>query len=343
LQFGIHPLFISQLHLLSPLLVLAVGLLLSVLLASLVGVLSISRTRKVQIIAEQAKLAAIVESSVDGIIGKDLDGKVSSWNKGAEKLLGFSAQEAIGQRIAELVVPAGFEVEEEEILASIKDGRSVTSFNTQRQHKNGQLIPVSITVSPIRNSAGQVVGASKTVRDISEQVAAETKIHELNSSLEAQVVQRTSELRQLNLLLGNVLRSASEVAIIATDREGVIRVFNTGAERMLGYAAAELIDKSTPTSFHLNDEMAARSRELSAEYGQPVEGFRVFVHKAERDGAETREWTYVRKNGSRVPVSLAVTAMRDEHETINGYLTIAVDLTARKASEYLVFLILNYT
>ena len=336
LQFGINPLFISQLNLLSPILVLTLGLLLSVLLASLVGVLSISRIRQLQIIAEQAKLAAIVESSIDGIIGKDLEGRVSSWNKGAEKLLGFSAQEAIGQRIAELMVPAGFEAEEEAILASIKDGRHVASFNTQRQHKNGQLIHVSITVSPIRNSAGQVVGASKTVRDISEQVAAATKIHELNSSLEAQVVQRTSELRQLNLLLGNVLRSASEVAIIATDREGVIRVFNTGAERMLGYAAAELIDKKTPASFHLNDEVAARSRELSAEYGQLVEGFRVFVHKAERDGAETREWTYVRKNGSLVPVSLAVTAMRDEHEAINGYLTIAVDLTARKASEYAV-------
>jgi PAS domain S-box-containing protein len=75
---------------------------------------------------------------------------------------------------------------------------------------------------------------------------------------------------------------------------------------------------------------------LSAESGQLVEGFRVFVHKAERDGAETREWTYVRKNGSLVPVSLAVTAMRDEHDAINGYLTIAVDLTARKASEYAV-------
>lgn len=332
-QFGVSPLFISQLRQPSPLLVMSLGLLLSTLLAALAGVLSVSRTREQQIIAEQAKLAAIVESSADGIIGKALDGTVISWNKGAEKLFGFSAQEALGTRVIELIIPPGLRAEEEEVLALINNGIFVPSFNTQRQHKSGTLISVSVTVSPILNSSAQVVGASVTVRDISEQVAAEAKIYELNSSLEAQVVQRTSELRQLNLLLGNVLRSASEVAIIATDRDGVIRLFNTGSERMLGYAAADLIDRCTPAGFHLSEEVAARSRELSTEYGQLIEGFRVFVHKAELEGAETREWTYVRKNGSHVPVSLAVTAMRDEHGEFNGYLGIAVDLTARKAAE----------
>ncbi|WP_339522526.1 PAS domain-containing hybrid sensor histidine kinase/response regulator [Pseudomonas sp. EA_35y_Pfl2_R111] len=333
LQFGVHPLFISQLRQLSPLLVLSLGLIGSVLLAALVGVLSVSRARQLQFIAEQAKLAAIVASSVDGIIGKNLDGTVTSWNGGAERLFGFSAQEALGRRLSELIVPESLKSEEAEILACIEAGKSVPSFNTQRQDKNGTLIPVSVTVSPIRDSAGQVIGASKTVRDNSEQIAAEAKIHELNSSLEAQVVQRTSELNQLNVLLGNVMRSASEVAIIATDREGIIRLFNTGAERILGYTAAELIDKSSPAIFHLNQEVEARSRELTAQYGQTIEGFRVFVHTAELEGAETREWTYVRKNGTYLPVSLAVTAMRDEHGEITGYLGIAVDLTARKASE----------
>jgi PAS domain S-box-containing protein len=332
-QFGVHPLFITQLHQLSPLLVLAAGLLLSVLVAALIGVLNVSRTRQLQFIAAQAKLAAIVECSVDGIIGKDLDGTVTSWNKGAEQLFGFSAHEAVGRRLAELVVPLDLQAEETEILDNVKEGRSVPSFSTRRQHKNGELIAVSVTVSPIRDATGLVVGASKTVRDISAQVAADAQIHELNSSLETQVVQRTVELRQLNVLLGNVLRSASEVAIIATDRDGVIRLFNTGAERMLGYAAADLIAQSTPARFHLEEEVAARSRELSAEYGLPVEGFRALVYKAELKGAETREWTYVHQQGWRFPVSLAVTAMRDEHGEINGYLGIAVDLTARKAAE----------
>lgn len=284
LQFGVHPLFISQLRQLSPLLVLSLGLIGSVLFATLVGVLSVSRTRQLKFIAEQAKLAAIVASSADGIIGKTLDGTVTSWNKGAERLFGFSAQEAIGRRLTELVVPEALKHEETEILSTVKAGSHVPSFNTLRQDKYGKLIPVSVAVSPIRNSAGAVVGASKTVRDNTEQVAAEAKIHELNSSLEAQVVQPTAELRESNLLLSNVLRSASEVAIIATDREGIIRLFNAGAERMLGYTAAELIDKSSPASFHLEHEVAARSLELTTQYGLTIEGFQVFVYKAGRGG-----------------------------------------------------------
>ena len=332
-QFGVHPLFISQLRQFSPLLALSLGFIVSVLLAALVGVLSISHTRQQQVIAEQGKLAAIVASSADGIIGKNLDGTVTSWNKGAERLFGFSAQEAIGRRLTELVIPEALKDEETEILSTVKAGEYVPSFNTLRQDKYGKLIHVSVAVSPIRNSTGQVVGASKTVRDNTKQVAAEAKIHELNNSLEAQVVQRTAELRESNLLLSNVLRSASEVAIIATDREGIIRLFNAGAEFMLGYKAQELIDKSSSASFHLGKEVAARSLELTAQYGQVIEGFRVFVHKAELEGAETREWTYVRKDGSHLPVSLAVTAIRDEDGDINGYLGMAVDLTAAKDSE----------
>lgn len=332
-QLRIHPLFVRKLRQLSPLLVLSLGLVGTVLLSALVGVLSVSRIRQQQVIAEQGKLAAIVASSADGIIGKNLDDTVTSWNQGAERLFGFSAQEAIGRRLSELVVPEALKDEEAEILATVKTGVHVSSFNTLRQDKNGKLIPVSVAVSPIRNSAGEVVGASKTVRDNTKQVAAEAKIHELNSSLEAQVIQRTAELRESNLLLSNVLRSASEIAIIATNREGIIHLFNAGAERMLGYTAAELIDKSTPASFHLEHEVAARSLELTTQYGLTIEGFQVFVYKAELEGAETREWTYVRKDGSHLPVSLAVTAIRDEDGEINGYLGMAVDLTAAKDSE----------
>jgi PAS domain S-box-containing protein len=332
-QLRIHPVFVRKLRQLSPLLVLSLGLVGTVLLSALVGVLSVSRIRQQQVIAEQGKLAAIVASSADGIIGKNLDDTVTSWNQGAERLFGFSAQEAIGRRLSELVVPEALKDEEAEILATVKTGVHVSSFNTLRQDKNGKLIPVSVAVSPIRNSAGEVVGASKTVRDNTKQVAAEAKIHELNSSLEAQVIQRTAELRESNVLLSNVLRSASEIAIIATNREGIIRLFNAGAERMLGYTAAELIDKSTPASFHLEHEVAARSLELTTQYGLTIEGFQVFVYKAELEGAETREWTYVRKDGSHLPVSLAVTAIRDEDGEINGYLGMAVDLTAAKDSE----------
>ncbi|SPJ32886.1 PAS domain-containing hybrid sensor histidine kinase/response regulator [Kushneria phyllosphaerae] len=333
LQFDVHPLFVDQLRQLSPWLVLSIGLMLTGLLSCLLGLLNISRTRQVQVISEQKKLAAIVESSVDGIIGKDLDGTVTSWNKGAEVLFGFSTEEAIGRRLVDLMVPEDQQTEEAEILATICDGRPVSGLNTLRQHKNRQLIPVSITASPILDSSGKIVGVSKTVRDISQQVEAEKRIHELNSNLEAQVADRTERLHGLNQLLGNVLHSASEVAIIATDRDGLIRIFNTGAERMLGYNAADLVDRGNLIDFHLREEIAIHSRELMSETGRVMEGLQVLVYKAELNDAETREWTYVRKDGSTLPVSVVITAMRDEQGICTGYLGIAIDLTSRKASE----------
>ncbi|MEF9672733.1 PAS domain-containing protein [Pseudomonas sp. PCH446] len=89
-------------------------------------------------------------------------------------------------------------------------------------------------------------------------------------------------------------------------------MFNEGAEHMLGYRAAEVLGKATPAIFHLEQEVIERAAELSAEYGQVIEGFRVFAHKPEFEHSETREWTYVRKDGSQVPVSLVVTDLRDD-------------------------------
>ena len=156
---------------------------------------------------------------------------------------------------------------------------------------------------------------------------------ELRTRAQGSLLRRTAELHQLNLLFSNVLRSASKVSIIATDLNGIITVFNEGAEQMLGYEADELVGKCTPALIHVIDEVAARGNELSAQCRTDIRGFRVFVHKPETDGSETREWTYVRKDGSQLPVSLVVTAMRDEAGAVSGYLGIAVDISERRAAE----------
>jgi len=133
--------------------------------------------------------------------------------------------------------------------------------------------------------------------------------------------------------LSNILEAASEVAITATDTTGVITAFNKGAENMLGYSKADVLGKQTPAILHLREEVEGRSAQLSTEQGQPVEGFRVFVEKAEQEGSETREWTYVHKEGHHVPVSLVVTPMRDSAGDISGYLGIAEDITERKHAD----------
>ena len=329
-QFSVYPSFVQDLQQNSPLKLFLLGSVISLLVASLIGSAHLSRRRRQQMLDEQAKLAAIVESSADGIIGKTLDGVITSWNRGAEQLFGYPAGVALGQGIADLVVPDDRLQEEADILARVRNGEHISHFDTIRQRQDGHRFHVSVTVSPVRNSRGQVIGASKTVRDITSQKEAEARVLELNSNLEAQVTQRTSELAELNMLFGNVLDAASEVAIVATGTDGVISLFNTGAKRLLGYRADEMVGQHTPGHFHLANEMAARGAELSQEIGRAVTGFEVFTFRPKQEGAEVREWSYQCKDGSIVPVMLVVTAMRDNSGQITGYLGVATDITEQR-------------
>ncbi|MFI3156539.1 MAG: PAS domain S-box protein [Methylococcaceae bacterium] len=127
-------------------------------------------------------------------------------------------------------------------------------------------------------------------------------------------------------LLSSVLDASTEVSIIATDPQGVITVFNRGAELLLGYSADQIVGQQTPALFHLASEIAARGLELSQEYGIPIKGFRVFVHNPELHGREQRQWTYLCVDGRQVQVSLIITVMRSAEGNITGYLGIAQDV-----------------
>src|SRR5438874_1283422 len=117
---------------------------------------------------ELAFLAAIVESSEDAIISKTLDGIITSWNKSAERIFGYTADEVIGQSIL-ILIPPERQNEEPEIADRIKRGERIEHYETVRRRKDGTFIDISLTVSPIRNGDGAIIGASKIVRDITEQ------------------------------------------------------------------------------------------------------------------------------------------------------------------------------
>ena len=128
-----------------------------------------------QDVSADARLAAIVDSSYDAIVGKDLNSIITDWNQGAERMFGYSAEEAIGQSIL-LLIPEHLQGEEAEIIARIRKGERIPSFETTRRRKDGSLIAVSLTISPIRTPAGEIIGASKIARDITAAKESERRI-----------------------------------------------------------------------------------------------------------------------------------------------------------------------
>jgi PAS domain S-box-containing protein len=172
--------------------------------------------------ALQARLAAIVDSSDDGIVSKDLNGIVQSWNEAAERIFGYTAEEIVGRSIT-TIIPADRRHEEDEILARLRRGERIDHFQTVRQRKDGRLIPVSVTISPVHDADGRVVAASKTVRDLSA----------------------TSELEGYF----KAIIASSDDAIVSKDLNGIVQSWNPGAERIFGYTAAEMVGRPIEVLF----------------------------------------------------------------------------------------------
>ena len=165
-------------------------------------------------------MAAIVQSSDDAIIAKTLDGIITSWNIAAEKLFGYTENEMIGQSIMKLI-PKDREGEESEIIGKLKKGEKIDHFETQRITRDGKLLDISLTISPVRDSNGTVIGASKIARDITDQ----KKREELNGRLAA------------------IVQSSDDV-IIGKTLEGIVTSWNNAAEKLFGYTEKEMIGQS---------------------------------------------------------------------------------------------------
>jgi PAS domain S-box-containing protein len=154
-------------------------------------------TERKQVEETRDRLAAIVESSDDAIMTKTLDGTITSWNRGAERVFGYSAAEIIGKLILVLLPPERID-EESDILARIRRGESVEHFETVRIRKDGTRIDVSVTISPIRDGNGAIVGASKVARDITRRKGDELEIRTLNEDLEEKIAKRTEQQEATN-------------------------------------------------------------------------------------------------------------------------------------------------
>lgn len=309
-EIASSPAFIRALELTSPEHVFGFVVLAGLLLTGMTGALLVSRQRQKTIAAQQARLATIIENSRDAIIGEALDGTIITWNPAAEQMFGYTADEVIGRPLAPLLLPPERISEDEDLLERVARGELGSTLETQRRHKQGHLIDVAITCSLIREPDGTILAAAKLMHDISDRLRAENYLREFNAKLEREVSQRTAELARLAGLLQGVLNASSEVSIIATDTQGTVMIFNRGAERLLGYRTDDAVGLLSILSLHEQSELDRRGEELSIEAGHAVQGLEVLCLKADSEGAETREWTYIRQDGSAVPVSMIMTAIR---------------------------------
>jgi PAS domain S-box-containing protein len=241
-----------------------------------------------------ARLAAIVGSSDDAIIGKDLSGTITEWNGAAERLFGYTAEEAIGSRIT-LIAPPEREAEMRDIIAKIARGEKVDHFETQRRHKDGTIIDIAVTVSPIHDATGRVVGASKIAREIGKQ----------------------KRLLGEKALLAAIV-SSSDDAIISKDLNGIITSWNAGAEELFGYSAEEAI------GHHISlIAPPERVEEMADILAKIACGEKVVHFETQRR----------RSDGAIVDISLTVSPIYDEAGRVVGASKIAHDITERRHAE----------
>ena len=239
-------------------------------------------------------LAAIVESSDDAIISKDLEGTITSWNNAAERIFGYTADEIVGKSVF-LLVPAELKAEEERILAALRIGERLDHYETVRRRKDGSTVQVALTVSPIKDNSGQVVGASKVV-------------HDITGHKQAVVATR---------LLASIVDSSDD-AIISKSLKGIVTSWNQSAERTFGYTAAEAIGRHI--SFLIPEERWEEEPQILArlQRGERVDHFETIRR---------------RKDGQLRDVSLTISPIRDSEGVIIGASKIARDVTERKQSE----------
>src|SRR6201987_358703 len=273
---------------------------------------------------------AIFNSANFSCIATDAKGVIQIFNVGAERMLGYTAAEVMNK-----ITPADISDPQElitrakalsiELATTIPPGFEALVFKASRGiediyeltyiRKDGSRFGAVVSVTALRDAQDVIIGYLLIGTDNTARQQAEEAL------LKAGAVQRA-------------IFNSANFSSIATDANGVIQIFNVGAERMLGYTAAEVMNKITPADISDPQEVIARAEALSIELGTPITpGFEALVFKASRGIEDIYELTYFRKDGSRFPAIVSVTALRDDQGGIIGYLLIGTDNTARKQVE----------
>ena len=250
------------------------------------------------------RLAAIVESSEDAVISKNLEGIIETWNKAAERVFGYRAEEVIGKSIT-ILIPSDRINEEATILERIRQGERIEHFETFRQRKDGTVFNTSLTISPIKNEHGQVIGASKILRDITENKKAEEQLKRALAFDEA------------------VMSSMGE-GLYTVDSEGRVTFMNPAAQRLFGWTLEELVGKK------MHDATHHTRRDGTPFPAEDCAGLEVL-----REGNTLSEFedVFIRKDGTFFDVLYSSSPLRDQSGVITGLAVVFRDTSERKQAE----------
>ena len=277
------------------------------------------RRRADRALRRSAKDLVDLKTAIDSsaiVAVTDAQGRITGANELFTRISGWTREEALGK--THRIVNSGVHPPEffKQMWDTISAGR-VWQGEICNRAKDGHLYWVDSTITPFLGEDGKPFQYIAIRHEITDRKRSEAQAAEAWSRLQA------------------VLDNATQVSIIATDDKGAITIFNKGAENLLGHSAGEMLGKS-PALIHVPEEVEARGKLLTMEYGRPIEGFDAFVEPARQGGFDSREWTYVRKDGSTFPVRLTVTALRAASGEVNGFLGVAVDVTqSRRAADEL--------
>ena len=254
---------------------------------------------------------SLIEASLDSFVTISAEGKITDVNNATELATGVDREYLIGSDFANYFTQPEKASEGYQLVFS---QGTVTNYPLVMRHISGREIDVLYNASVYRGQNGDVLGIFAAARDITERKKEEALLKEG--------------------ALQNAIFNSANFSSIATDAKGVIQIFNVGAERMLGYTAIEVMNKITPADISDPKEVIIRAQALSNELGTSITpGFEALVFKASRGIEDIYELTYIRKDGSRFPAVVSVTALRDDEGSIIGYLLIGTDNTARKQAE----------
>ncbi|MHA4894118.1 PAS domain S-box protein [Pedobacter sp. PWIIR3] len=265
------------------------------------------RLREVQLVISEKRLRAFFENSQGLMCTHDLKGNFLSVNYAGAAILGYSTKEILSGSLYDITPPQRHPYVDAYLKQIAETGSAEGQMLTNHKDGSVRIWMFKNVLEIVPDGPSYVIG---NAIDITER-------HKLERDLE-----------HTKQFLDDVLHAASEVSIIATDENGIITVFNTGAEKLLGYTAEEMIGKATPYQIHMPEEVMEKGKELTAKYGTEVSGLNIFIKNAVRHGSEQGEWSYVRKDGQLRKVSVAITPIRNKANKISGYLGIGLDITS---------------